>query len=130
QGNTAMKNSIIVGRAWAAFDTLHRWDVATDKQAVEAQAIQFDQHCGGRVRFGERVDYTAEIHNLASEVLMQHQYYVTKGQSAELNADAIAAWKLVIRTRDRAEIEKRLRIAITASARVVERCALILCQKA
>ena len=127
-----MKNNVLTGRAWAAFDTLGRWDVSLDHKATEAHAIQYDAHCGGRVAFRDRytTDYTAEIHNLAAEVIAQHQFYVEKGQSAELNASAIAAWKLVIRTRERQEIERRLRVAITASAKVVERCALILCPKA
>lgn len=137
------KNVVLTGRAWAAKDTLTRWAEALqdldarDRNTPNRLAtpvgrftpangvvVIFDER--GRIA-GER-DYAAEIHNLASEVLREHLAYIRQGIQVVKNTDAVAAWRLVLRTRKFDELHDRLNIAITASARVVPGCKRIFSQ--
>lgn len=121
-----MRNAVIVSRAWAAMDELKRWD-ETEARLVE----ELGERSAKRMLSSSTdpllnpdgpTDHSAIIWSRAAEIIEQHKFYVEHNIRPEDNANAIAAWRLVLRTRDRNEIEQRLRIAIKASAKVFPRC--------
>lgn len=120
-----MRNSVLVARAGAAWDTLQRWCAYEQARSKQAADLLRQHPKAARVTFvasdprlepaSDEPDWLARVHSLAAVCVEQHQFYVKKGWDAEKNADALQAWRLVLRARTMAEVERRMRVAIQAS---------------
>lgn len=128
-----MKNVVITSNAGAAWDELGRWADTLSRQAAEAANIK-QSHPNARVIFtlddprlpGEGYpDHQARIRAHAAVIVQEHARLARRAPSVDLSQkhlDAAAAWRKVLTERDRSVLESRLKVAIVASARVIERC--------
>ncbi|HEY5955844.1 MAG TPA: hypothetical protein VIV60_04795 [Polyangiaceae bacterium] len=104
-----------------------KWDEDLARRGAEAQAAQYDiEHTQSRSRerslrrndvvltrvvVRERTDYSATIRSLAGTLISEHQRDINRHRREPANTDAVAAWRLVLRTNDRDELFERVRIA-------------------
>jgi chromatin segregation and condensation protein Rec8/ScpA/Scc1 (kleisin family) len=132
-----MRNVVITSNAGAAWDELGRWSDTLTRQAAEAEDIRRERP-NARVIFalddprlpGEGYpDHHARIRAHAAVIVQEHIRLARRAPSVDLqqkHMDAAAAWRKVLTERDRSVLESRLKVAITASARVIERCRYVI----
>src|SRR5262245_41593963 len=117
-------NHVLVARAWAAHDELGRWKNARAHHEAEEQASQFDLKTGAKLRRPDERPFAYSIHHYAAEVIREHLSYIkyldrqgAAGPARQQNADAVAAWRLLVKSVRYDEVAERLNLAIAASAR-------------
>ena len=125
-----MYNLIIVNRTLSVRAALLDWAKELQQQVEEAEQLRRD-YPGARVIFIEAdplldtnsaPNYPAIVHSLGAEVIQQLLRY-TRGDHRATATDAIAAWRLVLRTRDFSELVKRFEIAARFTAKLFPRLA-------
>jgi len=120
--------------AQRALDTLKRWDEDLTQRCTEAQAVHYDiEHrvsasrerskrrndvIGTRVVAHSTTDYTAVVRHIAGTLITEHQHDIDRRRCPERNTDALAAWRLVLKTNNRNELVERVHIAAEATRRV------------
>jgi hypothetical protein len=126
-------NAVLVARAWAAHEELGRWQNARAHHLAQEQAIQFDLHTGAKLRRQDERPFAYAIHHYAAAVIAEHKDFLDyldrqgdKGPARQKNADAIAAWRQVVKTVNYDDMRGRLETALEASSRCVPRCRRIL----
>lgn len=106
-------NVVLVGRAWAALDTLARWK--SSERNDQAEAFHHTAGVHNRVRFCDRPDYSAIIASFAAEVIVQlkRPFFYDRGDTYR---KLIPLWETVEQLRDYDAIEEALTNAINATA--------------
>lgn len=123
------RSVVIASNAGAAWDELGRW-VETLLSQQEITEIIHRTHPHARVVFDNdprlpnaAPDHHSRIRAHAATIVQEHRELVRRAPTPEVagkHLDAIAAWQMVLSERDRTQLPARLRLAITASGRVVD----------
>src|SRR5262249_30041367 len=95
-----------------------RYDIEHTRSAARERSQRRNDVVATRVVARCRIDYSASIRNIAGTLISEHQRDVSRGRRVNVNTDAVAAWRLVLKTNDRDTLFERVRIAARATFRV------------
>ncbi len=121
-----MANNALAARVGAAWNELGLWEAEQALQDAETEALRIENKKLTRVVREDDRAHAYAIHSMAAEVIREHRFYVDQGVDPQRNTDAVAAWRLVIRTVVLDDMRVRLRLAVEATAKMFRRAGRVL----